>query len=57
MTGLVCYMKIISESKSNPKAFWAYVKKRTKKLGNITALKNEDGELSHDEEINIQQLR
>ena len=56
MTGRMYEDRIISESKSNQNAFQAYIKKRTKKSGDITALKNEDGDLSYDEEINAQQL-
>lgn len=37
--------KIINNCKINPKSFWSYVKKRTKKTGDISALEDTDKKL------------
>ncbi len=42
---------IISESKHNPKAFWAYVKSRTKKPGDISVLEDSNGQLVQNDAI------
>ena len=39
--------KIISHCKDNPKTFWAYVKQKTKKPGDVSSLLKPDGQLSH----------
>jgi hypothetical protein len=41
--------KIISDCKNNPKTFWSYVKKKTKKTGDVASLKHADGHLCHDD--------
>ncbi len=42
--------KIIMDSKINPKSFWAYVKKRTKKPGDVSSLLNVDGSITMDDQ-------
>jgi len=41
--------KIILDSKCNPKSFWSYVKKRTKKPGDVSSLLDSDGKLVSDD--------
>ena len=37
--------KIISNCKNNPKTFWSYVKKKTRKPGDVSILEDNDGQL------------
>ena len=37
--------KIILNCKQNPKTFWSYVKKKTKKTGDVSTLEDNDGQL------------
>ncbi len=49
--------KIILNCKNNPKSFWSYVKKRTKKSDDIHALLDDDSHtLSYDEQANTDLL-
>ena len=43
--------KIILNSKNNPKSFWSYVKKRTKKTGDVSAILNDNTQIiSYDDQ-------
>ena len=48
--------KIIQDSKSNPKSFWSYVKKRSKKPGDVSSLVNLNGTLIVDDQENANLL-